>query len=57
MVWHVLLSNKDAPSDEIAAAFGLPQMIADKAKIEEETSPHLADLPLRNSPCRSEKKI
>lgn len=45
-----LLCNEDASSDEITAALGLAELIADQAQIEKQTGLHLADLPCRNAP-------
>lgn len=39
-----ILSNEDASSDKLAAAFGLPEMITDQTEIEEQTSLHLTNL-------------
>lgn len=51
-----LLSNDYTSLDELAAAFGLPEMIADQTEIEKETCLHLADLSLGNSPCKQEEE-
>lgn len=39
-----LLCNEDATAEKLAATFGLPQMITDQTKIEEETCLHLTNL-------------
>lgn len=46
-----LLCDEDATAEEIAAALGLAEVIADQTQIEKETRLHLADLPRRHGPC------
>lgn len=47
-----LLCDEDTSAEEVAAALGLAEVIADQAQIEIETRLHLADLPRRHGPCR-----
>lgn len=50
-----VLSNEDTAAYELAAEFGVPQVIMDQTQVEEQASFHLTELSYRHRPCRSNK--